>query len=397
MTESKWCESDFRWEITCGDGSVYRPRFYIGAIGGLHHPSYPNVDRERFQGKQFHSAEWNNSWRSKGQRVAVIGSAASAVQLVPEIAPDAEHVYVFQRTPNWIARRSVPMLVPTGKYSEWMKTAFANVPLLEKAHRLSIYLMQESLFTAGVFDTHGTAAKIATYALTKNMQQQCGGDMELAAKIIPDYSPGCKRICRVDNYIPALRRDNVDLITSGVSKVDEDSVYDSEGNKYQVDTIIYATGFHPGSLGSNTKLIGANGIQKEGDDISNSGFDSYLGIVTPDFPNSFLLLGPNTGLGHNSIILMIESQIEYALRIMNEAIDNDIDRLEIKPEFVRKFCEWVDEEFKKRVWLTGGCNSYYKNDDGKVFALYPGSTLHYFRSIASAPSLLQSYKIKSKI
>jgi len=398
MINATWRENESMWEIVCSDQTRLTVPFYIGAVGALHHPNYPPIDKTRFKGEQFHSAEWNPSWKSNGRRVAVVGSAASAVQLVPEIALDAEQVFVFQRTPNWIAPRVVPFVLPMEKYPDWLKTMFEYVPLLAKAHRLGIYIFQESFFwPLGIFDAGSKGARSTAAALTKNMEMQCQGNKKLAQKIIPKYAPGCKRICRVDKYIPALLRENVELVTSGVAELEESSVIDCEGNLYEVDTIIYATGFKVGSLGVNSSIHGANGICVSGDDLAENAQEAFLGIVSPGFPNSFMLLGPNTALGHNSVILMIESQVEYIIRMLTEAIDSDISRMEIRPQVVEEYYEWLWKEFDLRVWTHGGCSSWYQNKQGKIFSLWPSRTWNYFYTVATAPGILESYHVQSKL
>jgi len=273
-----------------------------------------------------------------------------------------------------------------------MKTALAYIPLAERFHRLSIWLAQEAFYwPVGLFYATSRGQTFTKKALAYGMKRQC--NKEIAEKIIPTYAPGCKRICRTDDYIPALGKSNVELVSSGLADVKKDAVVDANGKHYQVDAVIYATGFKVGSIGP-VAITGSNGNSVSGTDFADKTVEAYLGTSIPDFPNMFMVLGPNSGIGHNSAFLVIETQVNYIVRMLCEAIDNDIETVEVSRATVAKYYEWLWPALENRVWTQGGCNSWYLNKQGKAFSLYPGSTLQLMYEGITAPSLVESYKLK---
>ncbi|GBG30276.1 Dimethylaniline monooxygenase N-oxide-forming 3 [Hondaea fermentalgiana] len=394
LDHAEWAEDEKRWHMALSDGSVLEPRFMINCIGALHYANIPNVPGvESFEGDAFHTAEWRDDYDFRGKRVALIGSAASAVQVAPELARQASKLTILQRTPNWISPRTMGVL-PREKYSDFQKWLFTNVPGAELLHRGSIYMLLEAYFMLGVFDKSGPAQAVAQKIIRDSMHHELRGRPDLIEKVVPKFNVGCKRICRTDEFLPTLRRDNVELIAAGLGRVEPDGVVDANGDKHEADVIVYATGFKVGSLGL-ARITGANGFSVTGSDIAENAVEAYLGTSINKMPNSFMLLGPNTGLGHNSIIAMIESQANYTTRMISEAIDNGIERVEVKPASVSKYYDWVWKKFEKRVW-TKDCGSWYLNKDGKVFSLWPESTLTYFRMLDRAPSLLHDYDVAYK-
>lgn len=357
-----WNEHTLRWDVVLSDGSERHPRFLINAIGGLHHPHVPDVPGVAegvFEGESFHSAEWDATCDLRGKRVAVVGSAASAVQLVPTVAEQASELVLLQRTPNWVSSRWSPIM-PNDRYTEAHKWVFRNVPGAERMHRWALYWMLESLFAAGVWDFEGRAQATAQRVVRAEMHKSLGGDQALIEKVVPTYGVGCKRICRADDYLPALCRDNVLVVPHGLTAVEKDGVVDAQGVKHEVDVIVYATGFKVGSIGS-IKIVGRDGRTMEGTSVADEAMEAFLGISCAKFPNSFMLLGPNTALGHNSIIGMIETMATYITRTICEAVEADVDVVEVKQEVIDEYYEWLWPEFDKRVWKHGGCSSWYQN------------------------------------
>lgn len=401
--EVAWQESTRTWRAqvmntVTGVTQTIEARFIISGVGGLHHPSFPPLDRSRFQGDAMHSAEWNSEVDLHDKRVVVVGSAASAIQLVPEIMDQAKDVYVLQRTPNWIAPRKHTVLPPSLKYGSTLQWIFKHVPLAMRIHRVFIYAAQEYFFLVGAFDNplaswrSGFTANLARKALSEFMLSQLGDDQDLIKKVIPEYPVGCKRILRSEKYLAALKRNDVHVVCGSLAEVKETSVVMEDGTSIDdIDAMIWATGFKVGNLGS-LAICGAQGFRITGSDAMDRFLPTHLGIVARDAPNAFLLLGPATGLGHNSIILMTETQCTYVTSVITQALDQGFDRVEVKQDAVDKFGQWADDTMKQRVWL-GHCTSWYQNGAGKVPALWPASTLKYF-SMAKVANLLECFEVK---
>mmetsp|Transcript_40904 Transcript_40904/g.65710 ORF Transcript_40904/g.65710 Transcript_40904/m.65710 type:complete len:547 (+) Transcript_40904:3975-5615(+) len=389
-----WDASNNEWIVTCGDGSIHKPRYLINAVGALHVPSYPvdEQQRETFQGAQFHSAEWDASVDLTGKRVAVVGSAASAVQLVPAVAKQAKELIIVQRTPNWIATRQSPVL-PRYRYSPLQKTILGNIPLAAFLHRSSIYWYHESTFLIGTFDREDSGRlgpKYIKKLLTKQMQKRLGNRQDLVDKLIPNYAPGCKRILRTDDFLETLLEENVTLLAHGLDRIENNGIR-VNGEHYPVDVIVYATGFKVGSIGKC--VMSGKNLEASGLDLVETAKEAYLGVSMTAFPNSFVMLGANSGLGHNSIISFIECQAAYITKLLCNAIDNNLS-FEVKEHVVNRYYNnFVYPELDKRVWTHGGCNSWYLNSQGKNVTLWPASTLKYMRLMSNPPALQQDYNV----
>lgn len=356
------------WRIGFADGSEARADFVVSGLGALHRPSIPKIPgAERFRGSSFHSAQWPSDFSASGKRVAVVGSAASAIQIVPAIADAAAHVDVFQRTPNWILPRR------DRAYPAWVKRVFRTVPGARLLHRLWIYLMME--WRVFAFEQDGF--------LSAPLERMCRAylaravaDPELRAKLTPDYRPGCKRMLVSDDYIDAIQRDDVALVTSAIERIEERGVVTADGALHETDAIIFATGFEPMSLRAPLVIRGRDG--RTLDETWANGIEAHRTVAVAGFPNLFLLLGPNSGLGHNSIILIIEAQARYVLRCIRAALRSDgrIARIEPRAEAERAFNRDIQERLATTIWKSG-CKSWYQDESGNVFTLWPGSTLRY--------------------
>ena len=394
VVRCEWKEADRVWHISTidtisGEKALFVSRFAVGGFGALHVPSYPSIDRSAFKGQQMHSAEWDSSINLKGKKVVVVGSAASAIQIVPQICDDVERVTILQRTPNWVVPQKNPSLPPDLTYGPKLKFLFRNFPWLMRLHRYGIYAVQESFFFLGFFDSPDNNRFMKRYAnanrnlVAKVMKMQLGGDEELAKKVIPTFPIGCKRVLKSEVYLKSLTKTNVDVVTSGAERIDSNCVVLQDGSSIEADVIIYATGFKVGSMGDMTLTNGIDTYKNT--DCVDQAVGSYLGIVTRGMPNYFLMLGPNTGLGHNSIILHTEAQASYVTKVLTQALDAGATRVEIKESVQTRFMKWVWSEMEKRVWV-GHCKSWYQNADGLVPTLWPSSTVKYI-SMASNPTL----------
>lgn len=364
LKEAVWKEG--KWHLSFRNGQNVTADFLVNAMGGLHIPSFPDLPgQDSFQGTSFHTANWNHEHDLTGKNVAVIGTAASAIQLIPEIVDKVAYLDVYQRTPNWIVSR------PYMAYSEKWKKRFKRFPWLEKLHRLQIYLsfeMRFPLFRRDKFFS-GRAAKMFKKHLEAQVQ-----DPELRRKLTPDYPIGCKRILASDTYFPALQRDNVSLITDSIESIAPTGIKTKSGDLRPVDTIIYATGFKPWDQMEGVTIKGKNGLDMK--DYLADGIRAHRTVAMPGFPNQFMLLGPNSGLGHNSVIIMIEAQVNYILQAIQQTVANGAQAIEVRETEADAFDRTLQKDLEGTVW-AGHCKSWYQGDDGRIYTLWPWSTLRY--------------------
>ncbi|NEA27881.1 flavin-containing monooxygenase [Actinomadura bangladeshensis] len=357
-----------RWNVALADGTVLTPKAIVSGIGALHVPSFPDLPgMERFQGTAFHSAEWDHSYDLAGKRVAVIGTGASAIQFVPQVAKQAADLVVFQRTAPWIQPKpDLPIPAP-------VRTAFKRVPGAARAFRGGIYWALEARAVGFTIDPRLSTPqeKIARRHIGKQI-----ADPELRAKVTPDYTIGCKRILLSNDYYPALTRPNVHLETSAVAEVRENSIVTADGREYEVDCIIYGTGFKVTDALNELRVTGRGGTKLQ--EIWADGIEAHHGTTVPGMPNFFMLLGPNTGLGHNSVVFMIEVQIRHVLSCLRLLQDAGADAIEPKPEASRRFNDRMQRRLRRAVWNEGGCSSWYLDDQGVNRTLWPGHTFEFW-------------------
>ena len=378
----------------------FRARFLISCIGGLHVPLYPDVPGigSLKSGAEMHSARWNPNIQLENKNVVVVGSAASAVQIVPAIVDKVKTLTVVQRTPNWLAPKRSPFLPPSLVYPEIVKFMFRWIPGLVRLHRWLLYLQMELPFLFGVWSGKAAAplfSRIAFRLLKHHMTRQLGKSPKgkaLEPLVIPQYEPGCKRIARSEDYIPALLKPNVRVITDKLTEVKPEGLVFSTGETVEADVVVWATGFKVGSMGK-FKLLTSKGEVFTDTELFDKGVTMLHGISSDQFPNAFMMLGPNTGLGHNSIIVMLEAQMDYIRSVIEACIDNDIVRVYARKDKVEEFSHAVDEQFKHTVWTTGGCKSWYQGKDGKVPALWPWSTVKYMWDTRAPTDLTEEFVV----
>jgi cation diffusion facilitator CzcD-associated flavoprotein CzcO len=387
----KWNEANRKWTVEVlgkdGNKTAYVVDYLISGIGALHVPAFPNVPGVgSFKGREVHAAEWREDIDCRGKRVIVVGSAASAVQVVPSVAEVASQVTVIQRTPNWLAPQHSPVLPNNLRYGSLLRWCFRNLPGFLWLHRIFIYLSMEVVHSPlGLFAAdESKGQRLARVALRRYMLSQLKGNKKLAEKVIPKYAVGCKRIIRSERFLPALLRPNVELVVDQFSQVEDDGIIINTKNgprKIEADILVYATGYQVGSLGK-MQLKGCGDHLVTGSYMVDNAMDSYYGVCNPLFPNSFLLLGPNTGLGHNSIIIMSETQANFIARCIELATDEKINRLAVKQVEVDQCMKFINETLENTVWKAGHCNSWYQNQDGKVPTIWPGSTVQYMMDLS---------------
>lgn len=366
VVSAHWNENDQRWIISLTDGKKISARVFIPAWGQLNRPQIPEFEgRESFAGVQFHSATWRHDVKLEGKRVASIGNAASAVQYIPHLAQVSEQLNIFQRSPNWILPRNQQIFTPEELAN------FAADPTLFEASRRGIHDTREIQF-ARTRTGSEEAEEIAALAIAHVVNQV--EDEALRAQLIPDFPVACKRVLRSDEYYPALNRENVQLTTEGISRIVPEGVITSDGTLHEADVIIYGTGFHAQAFQGPIEISGRNGAdlrQKWAD-----GPEAYLGITVSGFPNMFLLYGPNTNLGHNSIISMLEMQQNYVISAMEIMEGFGQAAIDVVEDQYRAFSDQVQEEMAASAWV-GNCRSWYKNASGRVVNNWSGTVDEY--------------------
>jgi cation diffusion facilitator CzcD-associated flavoprotein CzcO len=355
------------WHITTDKGESLVSRFFVMATGPLHVPAIPSIaGLNSFKGRVFHSARWEHDFNLTGKRVASIGTGGSAIQYVPEIAPQVSQLKVFQRTPAWVLPRH------ERAYTALEKNLFAKLPLLRKLHRLWIYCSNELRLLP---IRQPLLARVAEAMGKRHINKQIA-DPKIASKMTPDYTIGCKRILISNKYYPAFNRDNVELVTEAIKKVTETGIETADGRLHEVDAIILGTGFviDPRDYMKNVSITGKGGISLL--EQWKDGPTCYKGLTVENFPNFFQMTGPNSGLGHNSIIYMIESQVSYIVDGVTKLKKGNYKYLDVKPQVLQDFNDHVQVRMQNTVW-TSGCVSWYQQKDGRNIAIWPGTTFAY--------------------
>jgi cation diffusion facilitator CzcD-associated flavoprotein CzcO len=369
MTGARWDEEAGRWHVASKSGEEFVGRFLVAGVGALHLPQIPALPGiEKFQGASFHSAQWDHGYDLKDKKVAVVGTGASAVQFVPRIAPDVAKLSVFQRTPPWIMPKA------DHEMASWAQRAFKAVPLLQRAYRDFLYWTLEA--RAIGFNGHSGVMKLGQRIAKGNIDKAVK-DPALRAKLTPDYTMGCKRVLVSNEYYPALTRDNVEVVTDGVAEVREHSIVDSAGVEHEVDAIIYGTGFHVTDAFDDLDIIGTGG-RNLGKEWATEGMRTHKGITVSGFPNLFFLLGPNTGLGHNSVVFMIEAQISYVAEAVRLVESSGAKALDARADAQARFNTEIQRKLDKGIWTQGGCTSWYLDAKGVNRTIWPGFTWRYW-------------------
>lgn len=363
-------ESRNRWLVACADGSTMEAQFVVTAVGQLHRPSTPSIPgRESFRGAQFHSARWDHSVDLTGKRVAVVGNAASAVQFVPQIAPQVERLTVFQRSANWLLPRKDRL------YSPRLHRAMARWPWLARLRHQFQWLYFGELQLTPLMKQVRIVQWIARQKSLLHLRRQVR-DPALRAKLVPDYPIGAKRVLFNDDYYPALGRRNVRLVTESIESIAPGGVRTKDGALHEADVIIYATGFKATEFLAPMTVRGLGG-RSLGEEWRN-GARAYLGVAVAGFPNLFMLYGPNTNLGHNSILVMVEAQTGYVIDALRQLGARGAHRLEVKREVVDDYNRALQQDLAKSVWATNKA-SWYKLADGTITNNWPHSTIRYRR------------------
>ncbi len=363
-----WDEDEKNWQITT-PGGLITAHVLVLATGPLSEPSLPGIPGlASFKGKLFHSAQWDHACDLTGKRVGVIGTGASGIQFVPEIQPQAARLTIFQRTPPWIVPRQ-DRPIPA-----WQRALYKKLPLAQRLVRLKIYWQREAIGAGLVYYNPARSKLIAQLGLN-HLKRQIA-DPALRAKLTPNYAIGCKRILLSDDFYPALTRPNVEVVADRVAAITPEGVRLADDREIPLDVLICATGFHATDAPLFTKIKGREGRYLS--EAWGKGMRAYLGATVSGFPNLFLMIGPNTGLGHSSMVLMIESQIKYIFEALRAMKKEQIKAIDVRPEILEHYNEWLQERLKGTVW-NSGCKSWYLDKRGQNTTLWPGFTFTFRR------------------
>jgi cation diffusion facilitator CzcD-associated flavoprotein CzcO/acetyl esterase/lipase len=366
VERAEYDEAESLWRVTLADGSKLASELLITATGQLSRPLMPRIEgMDSFRGKAFHSARWDHGYRLDGKRVAVIGTGASAIQFVPAIAGKVAQLTVFQRSPAYILPRG------DRAYSKFEHAMCARFPWTTKLYRLGIYLKHETRAIA--FTRLRSLMKLAVGLPVRMQRSRQVRDPALRARLVPAYPIGCKRILISSDYLPAIARPDVNLVTDAIRRITPDGVETADGLVHTVDAIIYGTGFAASEFLAPMRVTGRDGIDLN--DAWRDGAEAYLGITVPGFPNFFMIYGPNTNLGHNSIVYMLESQIAHVMRCMAAMKEQGASAIEVDADRYRRFNARVQRRLAHTVW--NGCTSWYVDERGHNSTNWPGFTLSY--------------------
>ncbi|HET7387333.1 MAG TPA: NAD(P)/FAD-dependent oxidoreductase [Nocardioidaceae bacterium] len=369
VEQARWDDESRQWRIRTSSGELSAD-VLVSAAGALSDPKLPDIDGiDSFGGQIFHSAQWDHSQDLTGKRVAVIGTGASAIQIVPEIAERVAHLDVYQRTAPFVMPRH------DRPYTPLEKLAFRWVPGVQRAYRTAIYWAREC-FVPG-FTVSSKLAAPAKKAALENIDRGIR-DPHLREKVRPNFEIGCKRILISNDWYPALDRDDVDLVTDPISKVTSNAVVTADGVEREVDVIIVATGFHTTDLPIAEHVIGKDG-RSLADVFRSHSMQAYKGSTVHGFPNLFFIVGPNTGQGHTSMVFMIESQVSYTVDALRRMRADGVDAIEPTPAAQRAWNDDIQRRMKCTVWTRGGCNSWYLDEHGRNVTLWPRTTFAFRR------------------
>ncbi|MEV0059496.1 NAD(P)/FAD-dependent oxidoreductase [Nocardia sp. NPDC050718] len=365
----RWNAETARWEITTSRGD-FTADTVVSAVGALCEPSLPDIKGiNEFKGEIFHSARWDHDVELAGKRVAVIGTGASAIQIVPAIAGKVAHLDLYQRTAPWLLpRMDRPYFLPE-------RLAFKYIPGVQRLSRAAIYAARETQ-VVGLAKYPALMKIFETISRGKLLAEV--RDPVKRAKVTPNYRIGCKRMLISNEYYPAIDRDNVEVITEGITEVKAGSIVTKDGTEREIDALIVATGFHVTDSPAFETITGRTGqtLSEQFDEVGQRG---YKGSTIENFPNMFFLLGPNVGLGHTSMVFMIESQINYVADALATIDKQGLRTVEVRKDAVREYNAELQAKMADSVWMNGGCASWYLDKHGNNTTLWPDFTFQFRR------------------
>jgi cation diffusion facilitator CzcD-associated flavoprotein CzcO len=368
VREAAWDEDARRWTIDTAQGR-FTADVLVNAGGALSEPKDPDIPGiETFAGTKFHSARWDHDHDLRGERVGVIGTGASAIQFVPAIQPDVAQLLLFQRTAPWV----IPRFDHEITRAEHL---LLRLPYAEAIVRAVLYWLLETRVWGF---RHPRLMKVADRVARWHLRRQVS-DPELQEKLTPGYIMGCKRILISDDYYPALDRDNVEVVTEGIAEVREHAIVTKDGTEHPVDTIVFGTGFEVTRPPIARRIRGRDGRTLA--EHWATSMQAYRGTTVAGFPNFVMMTGPNTGLGHNSMIVMIESQLAYVLDCLRVLDERGAKVFEVRPEAVARYNAELERQMQGTVWTAGQCQSWYLDDTGRNTTLWPGFSWDFRRRL----------------
>ncbi len=366
VTAAHFDEAAALWNVTLADGGTLRTRFLIAGLGPLNRPALPDFPGlERFSGPVFHSMSWPQDLSCEGLRVAVVGTGASAVQIVPALASQARQLTVFQRTAPWVVAKG------DRPYSPLARAAFRRLPGLRRLYRAWLYLSQEIV---GLAFLHPALMRLAQRRVRQGLARRLP-DPALRAQLEPTHTMGCKRILLSDDYYETLQRPHVRLVTAPVAHVAPGALVTADGREHAADVLVFATGFRHAEVAPEPAIRGCGGqtLQQAWRDRRAA----YLGCAVAGFPNFFLLGGPNSGLGHNSVLFMIEAQAHWILQALRTARRRNLRTIGLKAASYAKTLEEMARRSRTTVWESG-CRSWYLDENGNNTAIWPGLSAEFW-------------------
>jgi len=370
VESATWLEAERRWELETSECTL-RARVMVAGMGPLTEPKIPEIPGlDTFEGPVFHSARWDHDADLEGKRVASIGTGASAIQYVPEIQPTVGRLHVFQRTPPWVlphTNRSI---------REWERRLYRALPAAQRLVRGGIYAGREALVLG--FVKNPRLMKVVERLARKHMEHQVD-DPELLEKVTPDYTIGCKRILPSNHWYRTLGKPNVELVTDAIGEVRPRSIVTADGREREVDAIVLGTGFHVTDIPAAHRVRGRGGVLL--DDLWHGSPRAHLGSSVVGFPNLFFLLGPNTGLGHSSMVYMIEAQIAHVMGALRHMREHRAQTIEVRPEVQERYNAVLERKLERTVWNTG-CASWYLDRTGRNSTAWPDWTWRFRRRVA---------------
>lgn len=365
VTSCAWDEASCRWALETEAGCTYEADAVILATGQLHQPATPRIEgADTFAGHSFHSAEWDHEYQLAGRRVAVVGTGASAVQFVPEIAPLVKRLSVFQRTGNWFLPRK------NRRYPAPVRAAIRLIPGVQELRRKFVFQYGESLTMA--IRHPRTIGRLGAARSAAFMRSQLK-DGDVREKAWPDYTFGCKRVLFSSYFLPALQRINVDLVTEPIARIEPDALVTADGVRHEVDCIIWSTGFRTNDFMFPMEITGVQGAALR--ERWAQGAHAHLGISMPGFPNMFVLYGPNTNTSGGSIVVYLEAQCAYVRQALEQVRDRGAGAIEVRPEVEAASDRALQARFAGTAWTQ--CDSWYRDEHGRIVANWPGYMREY--------------------
>lgn len=356
------------WRLTLADGKQLTSRAVVSAVGGLVNPAYPAIPGlDTFKGQQFHTARWRHDVDLRGKRVAVIGTGASAIQVIPALQPTVSRLTVFQRTPAWVLPK------PDFAVEARTRRLFARLPVLQRALRNGIFAASEAIFGPLVI-VDSPASRLLERMASSYLKRQIR-DPELRRKLTPNFHIGCKRVLLSSDYYPALAQENVDVVTDAVVRVTPGGVVTADGKTHEVDVIVLATGFRLDIGNAPFEVRGLEGMSLS-EAWGRRGSKAYLGMAVSGFPNWFLMLGPNTGPGHTSVLVYTEAQANYIAQALQTLFERNLRYLNVRQREQDAWHDALQARMRHTSW-TSGCRSWYLDANGENHALFPGLASEY--------------------